>query len=598
MSDIEISADDPELPTSVEEATRSDGVGTHQGRASPTFQPDTPSGMEVESKVEPAHTQTVALVQTTLATYIQSDGPRPSAQVPVETTASHESEEIVPATLDSQQEFTMGRPHVGGEVGDEDLPIQAAHFLSSFDGCEVAVEGNGQCAMLAFYASISNNSTRTLKNTAATTTQASEVKRGVYALMMANLRHDVELGLIDPVAVYHEHYPDHPFYDSKEAATSALFTHYAQERDRPTNVRVPSSFWAGPNELRAMAQYLRDPFIVLDVNRSGDAQVQRYTYKMHWLTNGDDHESGCYEALSGRQARDYLHACWNLHVLPYFMIRNVSERHFYGVMHGERFVRWRAEGDPGYAAKVSDSYEWKQAVNYLAPEEDTDPDSLNKLADLNNVNAVLIKRITMREHLDVVHARLGLPTLDAIGYDDEADLEETIAYEERTLHEALGIDQYASGSQTSHDGMSMEVPLPKRYPRASTGEVVEHAYFRLLRAPEGEEIDPDDFAQYRLVTAANMEAFERWCSLFRPRLQIPSTKRRSNPRHIAAWLLGNIDALRHLFAFLPYPELEAKQWTLADLTKWGWIEVYREQTDAIWRITQDEAIRQDVRDMH
>ncbi|KAE9301430.1 hypothetical protein PR003_g22523 [Phytophthora rubi] len=346
-----------------------------------------------------------------------------------------------------------------------------------------------------------------------------------------------------------------------------------------------------------MAQYLRDPLIVLDVNRFGDAQVQRYTYKMHGLTNGDDHESGCYEALSGRQARDYLHACWNLHVLPYFMIRNVSERHFYGVMHGERFVRWRAEGDPGYAAKVSDSYEWKQAVNYLAPEEDTDPDSLNKLADLNNVNAVLIKRITMRERLDVVHARQGLPALDAIGYDDEADLEETIAYEERTLHEALGIDQYASGSQTSHDGMSMEVPLPKRYPRASTGEMVEHAYFRLLRAPEGEEIDPDDFAQYRLVTAANMEAFQRWCSLFRPRLQIPSTKRRSNPRHIAAWLLGNIDALRHLFAFLPYPELEAKQWTLADLTKWGRIEVYREQTDAIWRITQDEAIRQDVRDV-
>ncbi|KAE8987703.1 hypothetical protein PR003_g22522 [Phytophthora rubi] len=193
MSDIEISADDPELPTSVEDATRSDGVGTHQGGASPTFQPDTPSGMEVESKVEPAHTQTVALVQTTLATYIQSDGPRPSAQVPVETTASHESEETVPATPDSQQEFTMGRPHVGGEVGDEDLPIQAAHFLSSFDGCEVAVEGNGQCAMLAFYASISNHSTRTLKNTAATTTQVSEVKRGVYALMMANLRHDVEL---------------------------------------------------------------------------------------------------------------------------------------------------------------------------------------------------------------------------------------------------------------------------------------------------------------------------------------------------------------------------------------------------------------------
>ncbi|KAE8976158.1 hypothetical protein PR002_g25393 [Phytophthora rubi] len=312
---------------------------------------------------------------------------------------------------------------------------------------------------------------------------------------------------------------------------------------------------------------------------------------MHRLRNDEDHESGCYEALSHGQARDYLFACWSLHVLPYFLVR-----HFYGVAHGEAFIKWRAEGDPEYAETVSSSYEWKDAVNYLRPEADAALESLNKLANLDSVNSVIIKRLPMRERLDIVCARLGLPTLDAVGYDDEEDLEETVAEEGRLLQEALGIYEYASGSQTSHDGTSMDISMPNRHPRSSSGEVVENAYFRLLRSPEGEEIAQDDYAQYKLFTAANDEAFGKWCSLYRTRLEIPTTRRRSNPRTIASWLLEHVGVLRHLFAFLPYPELEAKQWTSTDLYQWGAVEAFREQSDAIWRIVNDSTMAQEARD--
>ncbi|EGZ22778.1 hypothetical protein PHYSODRAFT_295442 [Phytophthora sojae] len=136
----------------------------------------------------------------------------------------------------------------------------------------------------------------------------------------------------------------------------------------------------------------------------------------------------------------------------------------------------------------------------------------------------------MRDRMDIVHARLGIATLDAVGYDDEAGLDETVASEGKLLQEAIGIDGYASGSHASQDGTDMDIALPRRHHRVSTGEVVEHAYFHLLRAQAGEEIDPDDYAQHKLFAAANMEAFAAWCSLYQTRLQIPPTLRRSNPR--------------------------------------------------------------------
>ncbi|GMF52001.1 unnamed protein product [Phytophthora fragariaefolia] len=140
------------------------------------------------------------------------------------------------------------------------------------------------------------------------------VTKGVCALMLTYLHRDVDAGMLDPATVYRKLYPHHIEIEYKDAATAARFAHYERERSRPTDSTVPSSFWVGPHELRAMAQYIKEPLLVLDGDRKRYATLQKYAFQTHRLRNGEDHESGSYEALTADQARAYLHACWTHHV--------------------------------------------------------------------------------------------------------------------------------------------------------------------------------------------------------------------------------------------------------------------------------------------
>ncbi|KAG1697842.1 hypothetical protein DVH05_015796 [Phytophthora capsici] len=53
------------------------------------------------------------------------------------------------------------------------------------------------------------------------------------------------------------------------------------------------------------------------------------------------------------------------------------------------------------------------------------------------------------------------------------------------------------------------------------------------------------------------------------------------------WFLKNPMSIRHLFAYLPYPELEAKRWPLEHLVTWGKAEEFNEQTAALARPMDD-----------
>ncbi|KAF4143143.1 hypothetical protein GN958_ATG07673 [Phytophthora infestans] len=152
------------------------------------------------------------------------------------------TEDVVPATPDSQEELTKGPTRTGTDAGDSGLPIQVSQWLASFDGTMVAVEANGQCAFLAMYASTVNHSAAKLKTTKAVVREATSLKDSIYALMMFNLRKDVALGLVDPIAEYAKLYPDNPAYTSTEPSTAALYGHYNQARTRSTGVKVPASF--------------------------------------------------------------------------------------------------------------------------------------------------------------------------------------------------------------------------------------------------------------------------------------------------------------------------------------------------------------------
>ncbi|KAE9018296.1 hypothetical protein PR002_g13142 [Phytophthora rubi] len=108
--------------------------------------------------------------------------------------------------------------------------------------------------------------------------------------------------------------------------------------------------------------------------------------------------------------------------------------------------------------------------------------AMARLANVDTVNAVLLKRMPLRQRLDVVHARLGLPTLDSDGYDNEAELDHLIAQEEGLLQEAYGMDEFARGSQETGVLSDAEIEVPQRYPRLARGPISEDSYFRILRA--------------------------------------------------------------------------------------------------------------------
>ncbi|KAE9275363.1 hypothetical protein PR003_g29354 [Phytophthora rubi] len=139
---------------------------------------------------------------------------------------------IIPATPDSQEEFTMGELHAGTAAGDCDLPVQLGQWLASFQGHEVQVAANGHCAFLAILASNINHSGPEMKNTPEVIRDATDLKWYVYSLMMANLRKDVALKLVDPIHECSTINPGQPRYETEQGATAALYAHYDDARQR------------------------------------------------------------------------------------------------------------------------------------------------------------------------------------------------------------------------------------------------------------------------------------------------------------------------------------------------------------------------------
>ncbi|KAE9276783.1 hypothetical protein PR003_g28969 [Phytophthora rubi] len=188
----------------------------------------------------------------------------------------------------SQDGFSLGPTRAA-----PGMPQQLPTFLIPFHGSLTKVPSNGQCAYAALYATMTSTTETELTFTAEVVKSANIMKRSVYTLMMANLANDVECKVVDPCRELRRLYPTQPAPTDPAVATAALYTHYTQERTRTVNSQIPAAFWAGPEVLRAMAQYLREPLFVLDVDQHNDTHVQRYYYRDYTLPNGDIHETGC-----------------------------------------------------------------------------------------------------------------------------------------------------------------------------------------------------------------------------------------------------------------------------------------------------------------
>ncbi|EGZ12141.1 hypothetical protein PHYSODRAFT_379010, partial [Phytophthora sojae] len=118
-------------------------------------------------------------------------------------------------------------------------PTQVNYWLSWFQGREVNVPANGQCAILALYATVSNQEHGSLPLTPEVIADANFHKRAIYALMVENLQADCKLGILDPFTELDRLNPgcEHP--KTKEAAIAIVCTYLLHERLRSVDTRVP-----------------------------------------------------------------------------------------------------------------------------------------------------------------------------------------------------------------------------------------------------------------------------------------------------------------------------------------------------------------------
>ncbi|OWZ05497.1 hypothetical protein PHMEG_00022409 [Phytophthora megakarya] len=277
-----------------------------------------------------------------------------------------------------------------------------------------------------------------------------------------------------------------------------------------------------------MAQYLREPLLVLDVNEHNDAHMQRYMYTEYRLADGTDHASGYIDAHTDRAAQDYLYECWRLHVMPTFLI-----------LHHQNATSQECNTS-NYFSDEMRKVTQAMSLCLILHGEDIDLSEINVLERNDAIDAVLTNKLPTNEHLKIVLTRLGLLILDMHEL-DERKLDENIVEEERLIHEAYSIDGYASGSQVIPKETRMSndwTELPKRAPRVATGAASEAAYSRLLGMADVREVEFTDHPKYDLICAANREAFTRWTNLYRAKVSIPLMKRtQTMSGTIRSWLL-------------------------------------------------------------
>ncbi|KAG3200984.1 hypothetical protein PC128_g4240 [Phytophthora cactorum] len=318
----------------------------------------------------------------------------------------------------------------------------AAYWLSWFNGQEVHMPDDDQCAILALYTTVTNH----LRLSSVPTRDVNQRKKAIYILMLANARTDCQLKLLNPFAELTRLYPGSDPPKTPELAVAQLFQHLLLERNRSMTTRVPSTHWASPHILRAYAQYLRQLLLVLDVDAHGDAHAQLYSYRdldslEEEVGDATPHESGICTALSDAETSTYLRTCGRLKYLtPHPKLTVAAATRI-----GSRQVRFE--------------------VHY-------DGHSVDQADDSEATNSLLHNCLTMRQRLDVVHYRMGWPILDAEHYDGE-DMENIMREEEQLVYLAAGVDEYAI-EQTPTQGVGMRV-VPSRLRPSSRRRVHEES---------------------------------------------------------------------------------------------------------------------------
>jgi hypothetical protein len=392
--------------------------------------------------------------------------------------------------------------------------------------------------------------------------------------MMTNLAQDIECGVLDPKCELQRLYPQQQPPKDQAAATATLYAHYAQERARSVNTQIPSDFWAGAEVLRAMAQFLREPLFVLEADANNDAHVQRYYYKTYTTAAGGTHETGCGGAMEDQEAKLMLSHYARLHVMPVMLVLKRHEGHFYGVHHGTLSTQWLAEGDRQFAESNCSTHTWFEEIiahmDYSQGRmEDVDP-----MTDSEEVDIILIGGMEHHDRLDVIHERLGHQSLNADGF-DIAHMEAFLGAEGDRLQAAAGPVPQQEALFADETYARNPHESAKCFPLPTHSRV---ALAQMQRILGSIGMDPEllpDRNKLRQLLQTNSDAVKAWCRVATAEARLGGLPdRQRDLQEMMPWLIAHRMELHSLFAYLPYPELAAKQLPKKTIQKWTELEDY------------------------
>jgi hypothetical protein len=197
---------------------------------------------------------------------------------------------------------------------------------------------------------------------------------------------------------------------------------------------------------------------------------------------------------------------------------------------------------------------------------------LNPLECSEEVDTILIGGLEHRDRLDVVHDRIGLPRLDAAGFDIAA-MEETLSEEGERLQNAAGPVTAAVEAGAEIHTRMQDGTNGRRFPIDLQGRAALAPVQRILDSIGMEPELMADRAKLRHLLQTNAAAMKDWRRTYMTvRGGTVPQERQTGLADMMPWLLTHRSELHSLFHHLPYPELAMKQLAPKIVQQWGALE--------------------------
>ncbi|RLN02603.1 hypothetical protein BBJ28_00019683 [Nothophytophthora sp. Chile5] len=487
-------------------------------------------------------------IQTSLHQYLHPASPS-TIDLTTQSLDQHQAELGGQSSTDTTSPLQTTSPRIISTIPGVATAEKLDSWLKLLGGEVTDVEGNGQCGFLAYYAATVQAGPGLLNMNAEVVKEATNLKRSVIDLALADLHGSIRLGAFDPEAEYVRLFPNPVGTDEPQpwAAAQAIVKYLIMEQGRSIMQRTPPEHWVGPMMLKAMAQLRREPLYVIDVNANGTTSVQRYLYHHDQLPNvaGEsprslEFEAGYVQLIPAAAAKTIFQRYIDHKALPLVLIlhHTTGGGHFNAVNYGHRFQQWCGNNPDEMRLRIHACHQHSQDTNY--------PDTLLDMEGIVREAIVSRQAIAEEAALESKHPPiLRVPDVPT----DESD-----------------------GSHLPPRSGVYRAPHRDHWER----------YEDLLRVKATTQ-EPSVLTRYRKrLQQENHTAFVAWTTSQAQSSEFPTRKAANmSIADATLWFVSHAAVCRSLLRHLPHPEIVVIEFEKPQLMAWADSEIFERQLAAI-----------------